>query len=285
MTWVVAVVVAAQSPAVIDLVSSTDARVLTRLHNELEALGYRVVHRRPDEPRTLGARGEVVWSRGQLLARAGFDGTPREATFDDPNDDAVWAIRVTEWLRSDASALHAPSPVVIPVVEPSRWAFDIGARGVARWNPGIGVGGGFSLSIAAWSVEFFGIELSLPGLTWTSVGRGDVAALVRELSFAVRALFQFPLSQAFRLLVGAGVGGRHVFAEGLAPVTSGVGVLVGEGSLVAALRWHASELVFLEWRNDVSVSVPSVALQFGGVPVGTLGVPGLQTSLGGGIRW
>lgn len=276
---------AAEEP-VIDLVSSSELRVMTRLENELRALGYRVVRRRPDEPRTPGARGEVVASSNQLVARVSLE-QPRTATFDDPNDDAVWAIRVSEWLRSDASTLRVPvvaTPVALPV-ERAPWKFDISARGLARWSPSLGVGGGASIAFAVWPWRTFGFEVSVPGLTWLQVSREGLVASVREFAVAVRAVLLLVLSERWSVPLGAGVGARHVFVEGVSPVTAGVGQLVAEVSGVAALRWTLSQSFFLEWRNEVGVSLPAVALEFGGARVGLVGAPGLQTGLGGGISW
>jgi hypothetical protein len=278
---------AAEEP-VIDLVSSSELRVLTRLESELRALGYRVVRRRPDEPRTPGARGEVVASQSQLVARVSLEQQPRVATFDDPNDDAVWAIRVSEWLRSDASTLKGPAiatPAVVVPVEPTPWKCDVSARGLARWSPSLGVGGGASVSFTVWPTRMFGFEVTVPGLTWLQVSRDGLSASVRELAIAVRGLLRVTLSERWSVPLGAGVGARHVFVEGVSPVTSGVGQLVADVSGVAALRWSVSESFFLEWRNEVSVSLPAVALEFGGARVGLVGTPGLQTGLGGGISW
>ncbi|MBM4780482.1 MAG: hypothetical protein GQE15_22490 [Archangiaceae bacterium] len=271
---------------VIDLVSSSELRVLTRLENELRALGYRVVRRRPDEPRTPGARGEVVASPTQLVARASLE-QPRIAAFDDPHDDAVWAIRVSEWLRSDASTLHAPvvvTPAPVPA-ERAPWRFDLAARGLVRWSPSVGAGGGGALGFTVWPWRAVGFEVGAPGLTWLQVSREGLIASVRELAFAVRVVTALVLSERWAVVLGAGGGGRHVFVEGVTPVTGGVGQLVAELSAMATLRWTLTESFFLEWRNEVGVSLPTVALEFGGARVGVLGAPGLQTGLGGGISW
>ncbi len=74
---------------VIDLVSTAPLRVVTRLENELRALGYRVVRRGPWDSPTPGATGEVTCSPHQLVARVAAAPRAREATFDDPDDDAV----------------------------------------------------------------------------------------------------------------------------------------------------------------------------------------------------
>lgn len=277
---------AAEEP-VIDLVSASELRVMTRLENELRALGYRVVRRRPDEPRTPGARGEVVASPTRLVARVSLE-QERVATFDDPNDDAVWAIRVSEWLRSDASTLQVPvvaAPVPVKPVEHTPWRFDLGARGVARWNPSLGVGGGASAGFTVWPWRTFGFEVSVPGFAWSQVAREGLVASVREFAAAVRAVVLLVLSERWSVPLGVGLGVRHVFVEGVSPVTAGVGQLVSEVSGVAALRWRVTESFFLEWRNEVGVSLPSVSLEFGGARVGLVGAPGLQTGLGGGISW
>lgn len=277
---------AATEEPVIDVVSTSELRVLTRLENELRALGYRVVRRRPDEPRTPGARGEVVASSTRLVARVSLE-QERVATFDDPNDDAVWAIRVSEWLRSDASTLRVPvvaAPVPVPV-ERTPVSFDLSARGLARWNPSLGVGGGASVGFTVWPWRTFGFEVSVPGLTWLQVSREGLAASVREFAVAVRAVVLLALSERWSVPVGVGLGVRHVFVEGVSPVTAGVGQLVAEVSGAASLRWRVTESFFLEWRNEVGLSLPPVALEFGGARAGLVGAPGLQTALGGGISW
>lgn len=284
----------AEAP-VIDLVSDTELRVMTRLESELRALGYRVVRRRSDEPATSGARGEVVCAPHQLVARVVFE--PRVATFDDPSDDAVWAIRVTDWLRSDASSLSAPVRTAPPLPAErsprtsdaselqTTWRGEVSARGVARWSPSVGVGGGVSAGVTVWPWRVFGFELTLPGLTWLQVSREGLVAVVREVSFAVRAFARVVVSERWSVPLGLGVGGRQVFVQGITPVTGGVERFVAELAAVVALQWRLSGSFFLEWRNEVGLSLPSVALEFGGTRIGLVGAPGLQSGLGGGISW
>lgn len=276
---------AAGEAPVIDLVADAEYRVLTRLENELRAVGYHVIRRGTQEERTPGARGEVWCSLHLLIARVSLERQPREATFEDPNDDAVWAIRVTEWLRSDASSLRAPKRDVPRHVEPELWKGEVSARGLARWSPSVGLGGGVSAGVAVWPWRAFGLEVVLPCFTWLEVSRDGLVALVRELSFAVRGLTRVVLSERWSIPFGAGVGGRQVFVQGLTPASAVVERLVFELSAVAALQWKISESFFLEWRNEVGVSLPAIALEFGGTRVGVVGAPGLQTGLGGGISW
>jgi hypothetical protein len=284
----------AEAP-VIDLVSDIELRVLTRLESELRALGYRVVRRRSGEPATPHARGEVVCAPHQLAARVTVE-QPRAATFDDPSDDAVWAIRVTDWLRSDASSLSAPVRAALPLPGErsprtsdaselrSSWRGEVSARGVARWSPSVGVGGGVSAGVTVWPWRAFGFELT-PGLTWLQVSREGLVALVRELAFAVRGLTRVVLSERWSVPLGAGIGVRQVFVQGVTPPTAGVGRMVAELSAVAALQWKVSESFFFEWRNEVGLSLPAIALEFGGARLGLVGAPGLQTGVGGGLSW
>ncbi|MBL8933780.1 MAG: hypothetical protein JNM69_04455 [Archangium sp.] len=269
---------------VIDLVSTSELRVMTRLENELRALGYHVVRRQPDEPRTPGALGEVVAAPNQLVARVSLE-PPRVATFEDPQDDAVWAIRVSEWLRSDASTLRVPVVVAPVPVERAPWKLDVSARGLARWSPSLGVGGGASVGLIVWPWRTFGFELGVPGLTWLQVSREGLVASVRELAVAVSVVMALLVGERWSVLLGAGGGVRQVFVEGVNPVTGGVGQLVAEVSGVAALRWNVTASFFLEWRAGVGVSLPAVALEFGGARVGLVGAPGLQSGLGGGLSW
>jgi hypothetical protein len=271
---------------VVDLVSNTEHRVMTRLENELRALGYRVVRRRFEEPLTAGAWGEVECSAHRLVARVSMEQQTRVATFDDPNDDAVWAIRVTEWLRSDASLLRAPGPQVPPApVERTSWRVEVSARGVARWSPEVGVGVGLGVGVAVWPWRAFGFEVTLPGLTWLEVSRGGLVAMVREVSGAVRGLTRLVVSERWSLSLGVGVGARHVFVQGVVPATGGFERVVAELSAVAAVQWRASASFFLEWRSEVGVGLPAIALEFGGRRVGLVGAPGFQTGLGGGFSW
>ena len=276
---------AAGGAPVIDLVADADYRVLTRLENELRALGYHVIRRGTQEERTPGAQGEVWCSLHVLVARVSLERQPREATFEDPNDDAVWAIRVTDWLRSDASSLRAPKVEAPPRhVEPELWKGEVSARGVARWSPSVGLGGGVSAGIAVWPWRAFGLEMT-PCLTWLQVSRDGLVALVREVAFAVRGLTRVVLSERWSIPLGAGVGVRQVFVQGVTPATAVVERLVFELSAVAALQWKISESFFLEWRNEVGMTLPAIALEFGGARVGVVGAPGLQTGLGGGFSW
>ncbi len=276
---------AAGEKPVIDVVADGDYRIVTRLENELRAVGYHVIRRGTHEEQTPGARGEVWCSLHLLLARVSLERQPREATFEDPNDDAVWAIRVTDWLRSDPSTLRAPKVEAPPRhAEAELWKGEVSVRGVVRWNPEVGVGGGVSAAFAVWPWRAFGLEMT-PCFTWLQVSRDGLVALVREVSFAVRGLTRVVLSDRWSVPLGGGVGVRQVFVQGLTPVSAAVVGLVFELSAVAALQWKVSESFFLEWRNEVGMSLPAIALEFGGARVGLVGAPGLQTGLGGGFSW
>jgi hypothetical protein len=289
MTGLVVLALAASpEPRLIDLAVSADARLVTRLENELRAAGFRVVRRRLDEAPSAGAHGEVQWSgSGPVLARR-FTGEAGEASFEDPGDLGVWALRVVEWLRADPRRLTRSVPAAAPAAPaPPRLTFDVSAGPLVRGAPGLGVGFGLTAGAGVWFGPGFGLQVALKGPMWTTVARGEVSAMVREVAVQLRALAALAFAQRWRLVGGLGVGVRNVLAVGLTPLEfSRSAQQTGlDAAALVGLRLALSAHLFVELRAEVAATVPLIALEFAGTPVGLVNAPGLSAALALGATW